>query len=137
MRFGWWYNYIESLSMRIAILICSILVLVFLALVGLSYIAEIPAEVSVAGVDNGVIIQNVGTIPCLVVVNSLEGEQRFRLAVGANVTLVTLSHITNPTTLLAFGPHIVQVDLGQIEKMEKLIGWPGITYNLSSNLTDP
>ena len=55
--------------MRIAILICCILALAMLALVGLSYLAGIPSEVSVTGIDDGVIIQNVGNIPCLVVVN--------------------------------------------------------------------
>ena len=104
-----------------------------LALTGLSYIAEIPAEVSVTGIDNGVIIQNVGGNPCLVIVNSLEGEQQFELAVGANVTLVTLSNITTPFNVRAFGSAIVPVDL--VHLFEPADGWPGITYNLSSNLT--
>jgi hypothetical protein len=138
MRFGWWYNCIESLSMKIAILICCILALVFLALAGLSYTAGISLEVSVTDIDNGVIIQNVGNTPCLVVVNSLEGEQQFELAVGASVTLVTLSHITGTTGVLAFGSATVRVDLGQIEKMEKAHEkWVKIKYDLSSNLTDP
>ena len=124
--------------MRIAILICCVLALALLALTGLSYITGIPSEVSVTGIDNGVIIQNVGNIPCLVVVNSLEGEQQFELAVGANVTLVTLSHITKPTNVLAFGSATVRVDLEEMEKMEKpMVGWPGIKYKLSSNFTDP
>ena len=135
---SWWYNCIESLSMRVAILICCILALAMLALTGLSYIMGIPLEVSVTGIDNGVIIQNVGNIPCLVVVNSLEGEQQFKLAVGANVTLVTLSNITGTTGVLAFGSATVRVDLEQIEKMEKPMGgWPGIKCKVSSNLTDP
>ena len=70
----------------------------------------IPSEVRVTGIDNGVIIQNVGSIPCLVVVNSLEGERQFKLAVGGNVTLVTLSHVTKPTHCLTLGGPI-QVDL--------------------------
>jgi hypothetical protein len=119
--------------MRIAILVCCILALAMLALSGLSYIMGIPSEVSITGIDNGVIIQNVGNIPCLVVVNSLEGEQQFKLAVGANVTLVTLSNITGTTSFLALGT--VQVDLVHLFKPAE--GWPGITYNLSSNLTDP
>jgi hypothetical protein len=124
--------------MRIAILICCILALAFLALIGLSYIAEIPSEVSVTGIDNGVIIQNVGGTPCLVIVNSPEGEQRFELAVGANVTLVTPSNITGTICLSSlFGLATIPVDLEWLEKTEKPIGWPGITYNLSSNLTDP
>ena len=123
--------------MRVAILICCILALAMLALTGLSYIMGIPLEVSVTGIDNGVIIQNVGNIPCLVVVNSLEGEQQFQLAVGANVTLVTLSHITKPTNCLTLGGPI-RVDLEDLEKMEKpMEGWPGIKCKVSSNLTDP
>jgi len=118
--------------MRIAILTCCVLALVFLALAGLSYLAGIPSEVSVTGIDNGVIIQNVGNIPCVVVVNSVEGEQQFELAVGANVTLVTLSNITGTTGVLAFGSAIVGVDLEEMEKMGKpMVGWPGIKYNLS------
>jgi len=120
--------------MKIAILICCILALATLALTGLSYIMGIPSEVSVTGIDNGVIIQNVGNIPCLVVVNSLEGEQQFELAVGANVTLVTLSNITTPFNVGAFGSAIVSVDLVHLFKPAE--GWPGITYNLSSNPTE-
>jgi hypothetical protein len=124
--------------MRIAILISCVLALVFLALIGLSYTLGISSEVSVTGIDNGVIIQNVGNHPCLVIVNLLEGEQQFKLAVGANVTLVTLSNITGTTGVLAFGSATVRVDLEQIEKMEKPMGgWPGIKYNLSSIFTDP
>jgi hypothetical protein len=122
--------------MRIAILICCILALAILALTGLSYVMGIPSEVCITGIDNGVIIQNVGTIPCLVVVNSLEGEQQFKLAVGANVTLVTLSHITNPTHCLTLGGTI-QVDLEELEKFEKPMGgWPGFRDKLSSNFTE-
>ena len=121
--------------MRVAILICCILALALLALTGLSYIMGIPSEVSVTGIDNGVIIQNVGNIPCLVFVNSLEGEQQFELAVGANVTLVTLSHIARPINVITFGSRIVPVDLVHLFKPAE--GWPGIKYNLSSNFTDP
>jgi hypothetical protein len=124
--------------MRIAILICCILALVFLALAGLSYLAGIPSEVSVTGIDDGVIIQNVGNIPCLVFVTSPEGEQQFKLAVGANVTLVTLSNITGTTGVLAFGSATVRVDLEDLEESEKAhIGWVKIKYDLSPKLTDP
>jgi hypothetical protein len=117
--------------MRITTLICCILGLAMLALVGFSYIAEIPSEVSVTGIDNGVIIQNVGNYPCLVIVNSLEGEQQFKLAVGANVTLVTLSNITGTTSFLALGT--VQVDLVHLFKPAN--GWPGFNDKPSSKLT--
>jgi len=117
--------------MRIAILVCCILALALLALTGLSYIAEIPSEISVTGIDNGVLIQNVGNIPCLVVVDSIEGEQQFELAVGANVTLVTLSNITGTTGVLAFGSATVRVDL--VHLFRPADGWPRIK---SSNSTD-
>jgi hypothetical protein len=120
--------------MRIAILICCVLGLTMLALVGLSYIAVSPSEVSVTGIDNGVIIQNVGNVPCLVVVNSLEGEQQFKLAVGANVTLVTLSHIAGPINVITFGSRTVPVDLVHLLKPAE--GWPGIKCKVSSNFTD-
>jgi hypothetical protein len=106
-----------------------------LALTGLSYIMGIPSEVSVTGIENGVIIQNVGSTPCLGIVNSLEGEQQFELAVGANVTLVTLSNITGTTGVLAFGSATVRVDLEHLF-IKPAEGWPGITCNLSSNFTD-
>jgi hypothetical protein len=121
--------------MRIAILICCILALAMLALAGLSYTAGTSSQVSVTGIDNGVIIQNVGNNPCLVVVNSFEGEQQFELAVGADVTLVTLSNITTPFIVSAFGSRTVPVDLVHLFKPAE--GWPGITYDLSSNFTDP
>jgi hypothetical protein len=124
--------------MRIATLVCCVLALALLALAGLSYIAEIPSEVSVVGIDNGVLIQNVGNIPCLVVVDSLEGEQQFDLPVGANVTLITHSCMTGTTTVLAFGSATVRVDLEEMEKFAKAREKLGkIKLNLSSNFTDP
>jgi len=121
--------------MKIAILICCILAFALLALTGLSYMAEVPSEVSVTGIDSGVIIQNVGNTPCVVVVNLVEGEQQFKLAVGANVTLVTLGRITNPINVLAFGPDTVRVDLVHLFKPAE--GWPGMKCNLSSDFTHP
>jgi hypothetical protein len=124
--------------MRIAILTCCILALALLTLIGLSYTSYtsytvvISSEVCVTGVDNGVMIQNVGNIPCLVFVNSLEGEQQFELAVGANATLVTLSNITGVTYVSAVGSATVGVDLEEMEKFEKAIDkWAKIKYDLS------
>ena len=121
--------------MRIAILICCILTLALLTLIGLSYTSYtvvISSEVCVTGVDNGVMIQNIGNTSCLVFVNSLEGEQQFELAVGANVTLVTLSNITGVTYVSAVGSATVGVDLEEMEKFEKAIDkWTKIKYDLS------
>ena len=44
-------------------------------------------EISVTEVDNGVMIENVGNVDCLVFVSSPEGEQQFELAVGESVTV--------------------------------------------------
>ena len=118
--------------MRIAVLVCCILGLAILALTGVSYIMGIPSEVRVTGIDNGVMIQNVGSIPCLVVVNSLEGEQQFKLAVGANVTLITLSRITSPGNWLRLGGPI-QVDLVHLFKPAG--GWPGFGDKLPVDFT--
>jgi len=55
-------------------------------------------EISVTEVDNGVMIENVGNIACLVFVSSPEGEQQFELAVGESVTV---SDITKPIEVSA------------------------------------
>ena len=69
-------------------LICCILAL---TLVGLSCAPEATLEISVTEVDNGVMIENVGNIACLVFVSSPEGEQQFELAVGESVTVTDIS----------------------------------------------
>ena len=48
-------------------------------------------EISVTEVDNGVMIENVGNVACLVFVSSPEGEQQFELAVGESVTVTDIS----------------------------------------------
>jgi len=55
-------------------------------------------EISVTEVDNGVMIENVGNVACLVFVSSPEGEQQFELAVGESVTV---SDITKPIEVSA------------------------------------
>ena len=47
-------------------------------------------EISVTEVDNGVMIQNVGDVACLVFVSSPEGEQQFELAVGNSLTVTDI-----------------------------------------------
>jgi len=74
--------------MKATFLICCILTL---ALVGLSCAPEATLEISVTEVDNGVMIENVGNIDCLVFVSSPEGEQQFELAVGESVTVTNIS----------------------------------------------
>ena len=81
--------------MKATFLICCILAL---ALLGLSCTPEATLEISVTEVDNGVTIENVGNVACLVFVSSPEGEQRFELAVGESVTV---TDITKPIEVAA------------------------------------
>ena len=62
-----------------------------LALIGLSCAPQATLEISVTELDNGVMIQNVGNVDCLVFVNSLEGEQQFELTTGESVTVTDIS----------------------------------------------
>ena len=48
-------------------------------------------EISVTEIDNGVMIENVGNIDCLVFVSSPEGGQQFELAVGESMTVTDIS----------------------------------------------
>jgi hypothetical protein len=74
--------------MKATSLLCCILVLV---LAGLSCTPDGTLAVSVTEIDDGVIIKNTGTVDCTAVVTSNEGEQRFELDVGENVTVVNMS----------------------------------------------
>jgi hypothetical protein len=74
--------------MKATFLICCILALV---LIDLSCAPEGTLEISVTEIDNGVMIENVGNINCLVFVNSPEGQQQFELAVGENLTVTDIS----------------------------------------------
>ena len=119
--------------MKIAILICCILALALLALIGLSYTPGTSLEISRTELDNGVIIQNVGNVACLVFVSSPEGEQQFELAVGANVTV---SDITKPIDVAATSETTISRE--DWERMERIREkWARIKYNLSANFTDP
>ena len=74
--------------MKSTFLICCILALV---LVGLSCAPESTLEISVTEIDNGVMLENVGNVDCLVLVSSPEREQQFKLAVGERVTVTNIS----------------------------------------------
>jgi len=119
--------------MRIAVLICCILALAMLALMGLSYTPGTSFGVSVTDVDNGVIIQNVGNVACLVFVSSPEGVQQFEVYVGKNVTVTDVSQ---PVDVSATSD--LTTSWADWERMKKIHEkWAKIKYNLSSNLTDP
>ena len=84
--------------MKTTFLICCIFAL---ALVSLSCAPETTLEISVTELDNGVMIQNVGNVDCLVFVNSPESEQQFELAVGESVTV---TGIAQPIEVSAVSP---------------------------------
>jgi len=83
--------------MKATFLICCILVV---GLSGLTCAPEDSPSISVTEdalsvsarlVDNGVRIENVGDVDCIVVVTSPEGEQQFELAVGESVTVTGIT----------------------------------------------
>ena len=86
----------SSLKMKNLLLSC-VLVIVLL---GLSCVPGTTLEISVTEIDDGVIIQNVGNVDCLVSVSSSEGEQQFELAVGESVTV---ADIIKPLQVSAIG----------------------------------
>jgi len=106
--------------MKIAILICCILALALLALLGLSYTPGTSLEISRTELDNGVIIQNVGNVACLVFVSSAEGEQQFELAVGENVTVTDISH---PIQVSAVSPTTISLEDWEnfMKAMERIV----------------
>lgn len=119
--------------MRIAILICCILALVFLALTGLSYTPGTSLKISRTELDNGVIIQNIGNIPCLIFVSSPEGVQQFQLAVAEKVTV---TDITKPIDIAATSEMTISWE--DWERMKRIHEkWVKIKYDLSSNFADP
>jgi len=70
-----------------------------LALLYLSYTPEISLELSVAKVDNGVMIQNVGNVDCLVFINTAKGEEHFELDAARNVTVTDISQPIEVSTV--------------------------------------
>ena len=74
--------------MKPTFLICCILAV---ALLGISCTPEAKIGVSVAEVDNGAVIKNIGEVDCLIIVTSPEGEQEFELAVGESVTVTDIT----------------------------------------------
>jgi len=67
------------------------ILLVGLVTLGLSCTPQATLEISVIELDNGVLIENVGNVDCLVFVNSPDGEQQFELLVGQDKTVTDIS----------------------------------------------
>jgi hypothetical protein len=65
--------------------------LVISVLVGLSCAPQGALDISVTELDDGVIVENVGDVDCIVYVSSPEGEQQLELAVGQNTTVTGIS----------------------------------------------
>ena len=76
---------------RQLIIITVAILLLISILLGLSCAPQAGLEISVTELDNGVIIENVGDIDCIVFVTSPEGEQHFELTVGQNTTVTGVS----------------------------------------------
>jgi len=75
-----------------------VLVILTFALLGLLCAPGATLEISVVEVSNGIKVENVGNIACLVFVNSLEGAQRFELAIGQSIII---PDITKPIEVSA------------------------------------
>jgi len=73
------------------VIVAVILLVVGFVLLGLSCAPQSALEISVTELGNGVMIENLGNVDCLVFVNSPEGEQQFELAVGQNTTVAGIS----------------------------------------------
>ena len=74
-----------------------ILVILTFFLLGL-LVPESTLEISVTELDNGIKIENKGSVACLVFVSSLDGEQRFELAIGQDIVV---TDITKPIEVSA------------------------------------
>ena len=79
---------------RLVTVVILAVLLVGLVLLGLSCAPQGTLDISVTELDNGVMIENVGSVDCVVFVNSPEGEQQFELAVGQDVTVTGISQPT-------------------------------------------
>ena len=76
---------------RPTVLVAIAILLITSILLGLSCAPQTTLDISVTQLDNGVMIENVGNVDCLVFVNSPEGAQQFELAVGQNTTVTGIS----------------------------------------------
>ena len=76
---------------KLVFVVINAILLVCLVLLGLSCTSQAALEISVTELNSGVMIENVGNVDCLVLVNSPEGEQQFELAVDQNKTVTGIS----------------------------------------------
>ena len=67
---------------RSIIVVTIAIFLVISTVVGVSCAPQDALDIFVAELDNGVVIENLGSVDCRAFVNSPEGEQQFELGVG-------------------------------------------------------
>jgi len=75
-------------AMKRLLLICFIAVL---TLTSLSCAPETTLKISVNEIDNGIVIENVGNVDCVVYVKSSDYDQQIELATGESVTVMDIS----------------------------------------------
>jgi len=76
---------------RLTVLVIAAILLAGLLLIGLSCAPQTTLDISVTELDDGVMIENVGNVDCLVFVISPEGEQQFELAIGQDRMVTGIS----------------------------------------------
>ncbi len=74
-----------------AIILVAIAIALVLALIVTLYPSNNVLEISVSQLDNGIKIDNLGNIDCLVFINSPDGEQRFELAIDQSLVIMNIS----------------------------------------------
>jgi hypothetical protein len=67
---------------RLVTLVICTTILLGLVLLGLSWAPQTILDISVTELEDGVMVEDVGSADCLVFVDSPEGEQQFELAVS-------------------------------------------------------
>ena len=72
---------------KLIIIITHAILLAGLVILSLSCAPQTALEISVTELDNGVMIENVGDVYCLVLVNSPDGEQKLELAASQDKTV--------------------------------------------------
>lgn len=86
------YNTNEVVKVkRLTVVVIPAILLVGLILFGFSCAPQTTLDISVAELDDGVMIRNAGNVDCLVFVTSPEGERQIELAVGQRAMATGMS----------------------------------------------
>ena len=76
---------------RLTVLVIAAILLAGLVILGLSCAPQTTLDITVTELDDGVMIENAGSVDCLIFVSSPEGEQQFELPVGQDKTVTDIS----------------------------------------------